>query len=131
MAKQAVNEFVGDHPDTLYGSGDKANTADKPKPIVESKNLELDSGETADMYSSIGFENGEKYETADSDKEEKYLLAEESPATALTQDDMSIPKWPTYSQPVEQKKEIEKELSQVRAMNKKFRAKLEQDTKDS
>ena len=103
MAKKAVNEYIGIHPESLNSKETNVEITKPKLPNLDQKNLELDSNETADLDSSISFE---KYELNNNDKEEKYLLAEETPATSAVlpadNEDLSIPKWVSYDSPSSQ-----------------------------
>lgn len=82
----------------------------KEKDQKEHSNVELDTNEANDIYQSVGFE---KYELTNNDKEEKYLLAEETPNMAADED-LTIPKWASYDSPLTQQAQIKKELADVK-----------------
>jgi len=112
MAKKAASQFITSHPDVLTQKIDVT----KPARLVEKKddqaNLEIDQTETSDIYSSIRADNETKLEDiATGDKDEKYILNVEE--TKTDEDDLSVPKWPVYSNPAAQHDQIEKELAEV------------------
>ena len=102
MAKQAVQSFVAKHPDSKFPEL-KGNSIDKA-------NVEIDL-ETADFKSQINDLSEEQ------DTEPNFYLSVDSSANKqqLTQKmesaDTSIPKWPSYGQPVQQFDVIKAELS--------------------
>jgi D-alanyl-D-alanine dipeptidase len=92
MAKQAVQSYVSKHPDSKFpelkgSSNDKAN-------------VEIDLGETADFKSQINDMSEAE------DAEPNYVLSVDDPANKqqlsqkMESADTSIPKWPSYNQPV-------------------------------
>jgi hypothetical protein len=98
MAKKAANKYVNQHPDVLNQKID--NT--KPARLVEKKddqsNLEIDQTESADVYSSLRADNSQNLEEIAAAGDGSVILNVED----KEDDDLSVPKWPVYSNPAAQ-----------------------------
>lgn len=122
-AKQAANQFVDTHPEALFQNkktkvlkenAEKYPNKNEPneeknEKAVDKTTVEIE--QTADLESfGTGFDNGEKLENT-SDTDEKFVIAEEN---QQSQDELAVPQWPKYENPVTQKSQIEAEFAQVK-----------------
>lgn len=107
-AKQAANKFLDSHPELLQGTERtkilKDNEEAHPVKAEAEDKATLEIETTADLDS---LENG-------ADGEEKYMIAADA-ENQQTEEDVSIPEWPKYEDPVGQKSQIEKEYAQVKS----------------
>ena len=119
-AKQAANKFVDGHPEALFGNERtkilKDNAEAHPVKAEAEDKATLEIEQTADLDS---LESG-------ADGEEKFMIT----AEAESQEDVSIPQWPQYEDPVGQKSQIEKELVQVKTTAEHWKKLQDEATSD-
>ena len=96
------------------------------------KNTDLELEQSADLESAQKLEELEKnsQEAADAGLSRQFSLIEDTSQVIEEQagkkDDLAVPNWPKYSDPLTQRAEIEKELKQVKKQEDEFKKNSEE-----